>query len=139
MHTTTQTLATLTARHGIDVLDHLDQDVTVPILTGLQRQGDVIIVPNKKAAAKITVPATGVPVVKGENGGNTHAILAEGTVYCDTRQATTRDLTLALLTIPAGSIAYLAHPEHGYMGIGPGSYTIRRQREQADELRIVTD
>jgi hypothetical protein len=70
----------------------------------------------------------------------THAIVADGPgVCCDTRQATTRDLTLATLTVPDGSVAYLAHPEHAYTGIGPGTYTLRRQREQADELRIVAD
>ena len=37
------------------------------------------------------------------------------------------------------STAYLAHPEHGYTGIGPGTYRISRQREQADEIRLVQD
>lgn len=132
-------LATLTNRHGIEVHEHLDRDFTIPVLTGLQRQGDVLVLPDPKAVATTPVPATGTPVVRGENGGNTHAIVAEGPVYCDLRTATTRNLTLALLTVPSGSIAWLAHPEHGYMGMGPGNYTLRRQREQADELRIVAD
>ena len=90
--------------------------------------------------ATTPVPAAGVPVVRGEAGGNTHAIVADGPgVCCDTRQASTTDLTLATLTVPEGSVAYLAHPEHAYTGIGPGTYTLRRQREQADELRIVAD
>jgi len=133
------TLATLTERHGIDVHDHLDRQITIPILTGLQRQGDVLVIPNKNATATTPVPADGVPVVRGENGGNTHAIVAEGPVFCDLRTATARDLTLALLTVPEGSTAHLAHPEHGYMSIGTGNYTIRRQREQAEELRVVAD
>lgn len=132
-------LATLTDQHGIDVHEHLDRDLTIPVLTGLQRQGDVLVQPDVKAVATTPVGKAGVPVVRGENGGNTHAIVAEGPVFCDLRTATTQDLTLALLTVPAGSIAWLAHPEHGYMGIGPGSYTLRRQREQADELRMVQD
>jgi hypothetical protein len=135
-----KTLGTLIETHGIDVEDHLDRELTVPVHTGLQRQGDVIVVPNPAAkAATIPVPATGVPVVRGEAGGNTHAIVADGPVFCDVRQATARNLTLALLTVPEGSIAYLAHPEHAYSGIGAGTYTIRRQREQADELRMVQD
>jgi len=134
------TLATLIDRHGITVEDHLDLDDLVPVHTGLQRQGDVLIVPTLALwAATTPVPAAGVPVVRGEAGGNTHAIVADGPVFCDTRQASTTDLTLATLTVPDGSVAYLAHPEHAYTGIGPGTYTLRRQREQADELRIVAD
>lgn len=132
-------LATLTKAHGIDVHEHLDRDLAIPILTGLQRQGDVLILPTPDTTATTPVGKAGVPVVRGENGGNTHAIVAEGPVFCDLRTATTQDLTLALLTVPPASIAWLAHPEHGYMGIGPGNYTLRRQREQADELRMVAD
>jgi hypothetical protein len=80
-----------------------------------------------------------VPVVRGEKGGNTHAIVADGPVFCDTREARATDLTLAVLTVPEGSVAYLAHPEHAYTGIGPGSYTLRRQREQSEEMRLVQD
>lgn len=135
------TLATLIDRHGVTVDDHLDTDALVPVNTGLQRQGDVVVVPTPDAqAAAAPVPQNGVPVVRGEAGGNTHTILADGPgVCCDTRQATAQDLTLATLTVPEGSVAYLAHPEHAYTGIGPGTYEIRRQREQADELRIVAD
>ena len=133
------TLAQVIERHGIDVHDHLDRDLGIPVITGLQRQGDVIIVPDTKAKAATTVPSTGTPVVRGENGGNTHAIVADGPVFCDTRQASATDLALATLVVPQGSTADLAHPEHGYNGIGPGAYTLRRQREQADELRMVAD
>lgn len=134
------TIDRLTERHGIDVLDHLERDLDIPVLTGLQRQGDVLVLPDANAAATTPVPAAGVPVVRGENGGNTHAIVADGPgVCCDTRTASARNLTLALLTVPEGSIAWLAHPEHGYMGIGAGSYTLRRQREQSEEMRLVQD
>lgn len=133
-------LSTLIDRHGITVEDHLDLDALVPVLTGLQRQGDVIVIPAADASATTPVPSSGVAVVRGEAGGNTHTILADGPgVCCDTRQATARDLTLATLTVPEGSTAYLAHPEHAYTGIGPGTYSLRRQREQADELRMVAD
>lgn len=136
----TASLSTLTDRHNIDVLEHLDREALVPIVTGLQRQGDVIVVPTLGAQEAVkTVPATGVPVVRGEAGGNTHAIVAEGDVRCDVRQASATNLTLATLTVAEGATAYLAHPEHGFSGIGPGTYELRRQREQADELRMVQD
>lgn len=134
-----RTTAALIERHGINVDDHLPREIEIPVLTGMQRQGDVIVIPDPTASATAAVPITGTPVVRGEAGGNTHAVVADGPVFCDTREASATNLTLALLTVPEGSIAYLAHPEHGYSGIGPGSYTIRRQREQADELRLVQD
>jgi len=135
-----QTLAQLINTHQIEVLEHLDRQVTVPVVTGLQRQGDVIVVPDKKATATTPVPAGGVPVVRGEAGGNTHALVADGPgVLCDVKTATARNLTLATLTVPEGAVAFLAHPEHGFSGIGPGTYTLRRQREQADEIRILAD
>jgi hypothetical protein len=137
---TAAVLSDLITTHGVDVLDHLDRDMEIPVLTGLQRQGDVIVIPDAKAVATTAVPATGTPVVRGENGGNTHAILAQGLgVLVDVRTPSTGDLRVATLTVPAGSVAWLAHPEHGYMGIGPGTYTVNRQREQADEARIVAD
>lgn len=128
--------------HSIDVHDHLDREMSIPILTGMQRQGDVLVVPAAMAAgleASTPVPATGVPVVKGENGGNTHALVADGPVFCDVRTASVQNLVLATVTVPEGSTAYLAHPEHGYSGIGPGSYVLRRQREQGDVQRMVAD
>lgn len=131
-------LAELITTHQVEVDPHLDRELSIPIMTGVQRQGDVIILPRPdRKPATTPVPASGTPVVRGENGGNTHAIV--GTAYCDTRTATADDLTLATLTVPDGETAYLAHPEHGYMGIGAGTYQIRRQREQADELRMVQD
>lgn len=132
-------------RHGVDVLDHLNRDVDVPVLAGLQAQGDVIVVPVAEARAHTGRPATtpvpraGVPVVRGESGGNTHLLLADGDVYFDALPAAGGDLGLGTLTVSDGATGYLAHPEHGYAGIAPGTYEIRRQREQADEIRLVAD
>jgi hypothetical protein len=135
----TLTIEQAVARHGVDVLDHLDRTATIPVLAGLQMQGDLAIVP-AAGVATTPVPPAGVPVVRGENGGNTHTLLADGPGVCwDERTATTSSLTLGLLTVPDGSTAYLAHPEHAYSGIAPGTYEIRRQREMADELRMVAD
>lgn len=139
------TLTSLVERHGIDVLDHLDREALVPVLNGLQAQGDIIVVPavvaNRPAItdAQTPIPQTGVPVVRGENGGNTHLLLAEGDVRFDASAPRDGDLQLGTLTVAEGATAYLAHPEHGYAGIAPGTYIIRRQREQADEIRLVQD
>jgi len=127
-------------RHGVDIDPHLDRQATVPVATGLQRQGDIIVIPAPVVevgeTASKPVPQCGVPVVRGEAGGNTHLLLADGDVRWDAAPA---DLTLGVLTVDEGATAYLAHPEHGYAGIGPGTYVIRRQREQADEIRMVQD
>lgn len=136
-----RTLDDLITTHGVDVDPHLEREATVPVSTGLQRQGDVIVIPTAMAGrpqstATKPVPRQGVPVVRGEAGGNTHLLLADGAVAFD---AAPRDLTLGVLTVEPGATAYLAHPEHGYAGIGPGTYVIRRQREQADEIRMVAD
>lgn len=126
-------------RHGVDVLNHLDRSVTIPVLDGLQFQGDVAVVPSSTAAASAPIPESGVAVVRGENGGNTHMLVADGPVFFDAVDASPESLVLGELTVPEGSTAYLAHPEHAYSGIAPGSYELRRQREQAQEIRLVRD
>ena len=85
-------------------------------------------------AAGIEWPG-GIPVVRGEAGGNTHALVGTG-FWRATPQA---ELQLGELTVPEGGVAYLAHPEHGYLGIAAGTYSVCRQREQADEIRMVAD
>jgi hypothetical protein len=125
---------------GVDVVTAQDVDIDIPVLDGVQRQGDVIVLPRIGILATTPVPAGGTPVVRGENGGNTHAIYAaDGPVFCDVSQSSVRDLKVAVLTVPDGSTAYLGHPEHGYQGFAPGSYEIRRQREMAEEMRMVAD
>lgn len=137
------TLSTLIDRHGIDVDEHLDRQVDIPVLAGLQAQGDIIVIPATVAGLRVTaanpVPQAGVPVVRGENGGNTHLLLAEGDVRWDGRTPRDQELSLGTLTVHPGAVAHLAHPEHGYASIAPGTYVIRRQREQADEIRLVQD
>ena len=133
------TLANLIDTHGVDVLDHLDRDMSIPILAGFQRQGDVIVIPDPTAIAKKPVLKEGTAVVRGENGGNTHAIVGDGDVKVDVFAPSPRSLLVAKVSVAEGSVAFLTHPEHGYMGLAAGNYLINRQREQADEIRIVAD
>lgn len=129
-----ETLGALIERHDVEVHEHLDRDELVPVLTGLQAQGDVIVVPTRPSAKPgDIIPAEGVPVVRGESGGNTHLLLGE----CSWAPATARGVDLGVVTVP--EVAWLAHPEHGYLGLGPGAYVIRRQREQAEKIRLVAD
>lgn len=136
------TIATLDEaiiRFGVDVLSHLDRAVSIPMVSTIGRQGDVLILTKSSRNATTALPAAGFPAVRGEAGGNTHLLLGDGPVFYDQHPASATSLTLGVLTVPAGSTAYLAHPEHAYLGIAPGTYELRRQREQADELRLVTD
>jgi len=134
------TLTTLSARHGVELNEHLIADAEVPVLTGIQRQGDVIVVPTRAGADEgLPVPPEGIAVVRGENGGNTHLLVADGAVTWRAVTAQRGQLALGVVTVPEGSTAYLAHPEHGFMGIAPGTYRVSRQREQADEIRVVAD
>ncbi|OHV05334.1 hypothetical protein [Mycobacterium talmoniae] len=131
------TISELVRTTGVSVLTPHDGDVDIPVLSGMQRQGDVLVLPAAYPATT-AVPASGTPVVHAENGGNTHVIYAaDGPVYCDTDAP--HDLRVASLTVPDGSIAYLGHPEHGYMGIAPGSYEIRRRREMGAAARLIAD
>ena len=132
------TTAEMTTATGVSVVTTVE-DIDIPILSGLQRQGDVMVIP-ADVTATTPVPASGIPVVRGENGGNTHAVYAaDGPVFCDVQAGSATDLRVALLAVPDGSTAYLGHPEHGFMGVAPGTYEIRRQREMADEMRMVAD
>ncbi len=138
--TATRTIADLTHATGVTIVADWADDIEIPVLSGLQRQGDVIVIP-ATGKATTAVPATGCPVVRGEADGNTHAIHADhdAGVTCDTTTATGASLKVATLTVPAGATAWLGHPEHGFIGIAPGCYEIRRQREMAEELRVVAD
>lgn len=130
---------------GVIVDEHLDRQATIPVCDGLQAQGDIIVVPAVECLEALgravdRIPTAGVAVVRGENGGNTHLLLAEGPAfYTPDTSGEPSALALGTLTVPDGSVAHLAHPEHGYASIAPGTYEIRRQREQADAIRLVQD
>lgn len=141
----TRTLAAVITHTGVDVLDHLDRQATIPALTGLQRQGDVGFIPARilnqaptTTADPAPVAAQGVPLVSSGQGGHTHLLLADGPVTWAPVRA--RELgDVGVITVPAGATAYVGHPEHGYLAFAAGQYLVRRQVEQADELRIVAD
>lgn len=93
---------------GIAIAGEHHADTGAPVLTGLQRQGDVLVLP-AAVTASTAVPAAGTPVVRAENGGNTHVVYAaNGPIYCDTDAP--EGLRVASLAVPAGSTAYLGHP-----------------------------
>jgi len=140
----TTTLGSILDRAGIGTLGVLDIQIDVPILTGAQRQGDVIVLPRpNRATATTPIPAAGVRVVRAEASANTHSIMSwdgPGCFFDVDQTGGNADLTLGTLTVPPGGSAYLLHTEeHGANGIGPGTYELRRQREFAGEWRQVAD
>lgn len=120
---------------------------TPPIHAGVpQSQGDLIILPwaadvapeRRAADAALCrpIPATGITVLTG-NGGHEHRLSpVPGVTWYGYPQGSQ---TLGVLSVEEGAVAVLGHIEHGDTYVGPGVYVIRRQREQADEIRLVQD
>jgi hypothetical protein len=143
---TTLTLADLTARTGLDVLRHLEREVTIPVIDGIQAQGDLLVIPIAVLAPDAQwsyrnveivdsahwreVPGVGIEVLRAGTGGNPHTLVADpGT--CRWTTGVRDPERLALGALRTTGVAYLIHPEHGGSGIAPGCYVIRRQRERA--------
>lgn len=125
--------------HGytVDNIEH--PDITIPVETGPQRQGDVFVLPVTTTHPGDPIGPKGVTVVRAEsNTANTHNLHGEGT-WAWSKDADT-NLIQGHLTVPPGGIAYLIHTEeHPALAIGGGTYEIRRQREFAGEWRRVAD
>ena len=131
-----QTLANVVEATGFGVLDHLDKQVEVPVVAGMQAQGDLFVIPTTQSAGSEVVPLEGIPVIEAIGGGHEHRLFAgeAGTAYF---RPLHRGADIGVLKCDAP--AYLLHPEHGATGIAPGTYMLRRQREQAEEERLVAD
>lgn len=129
------TYDSLMTAHAVTIPAHLEDQAEIPVLSGMQRQGDLIVIPTRPGNDGQPIGPNGVPVIRGEAGGNTHLLVADGLAHWTPLAGQ----DLGTLTVTPDSTAYLLHPEHGAQGIAPGTYTIRRQREQADEIRYVAD
>ncbi|MFF0526438.1 hypothetical protein ACFYTC_47780 [Actinomadura nitritigenes] len=153
-----QTLASLSRQTGVTVLDHLERSMRIPVVDGLQAQGDLIVIPLDALAPAVRpapeepagfglpsrwrdVPPEGVALLRAEAGGNTHTLVAEpGT--CRWTATVFDDTLLAIGVFTATEVVYLLHPEHGASGCAPGTYVVRRQREhdrRRGGMRFVAD
>lgn len=141
----TLTLADIESMFSIKHHDHLPREAEVPVVTNLAMQGDVAIVRVENREAVVTpIPQAGFPVVRGENGGNTHALFGPGFAKnIDTNDTTSNTVAVAVLTVPAGEQTLLSHPEHGGLLLDGGAegttWEFRRQVEQTDVIRRVAD
>jgi hypothetical protein len=132
------TLSALTTLTGLDVFDYLDKEVSIPVVDGLQAQGDLIVIPFSLLANIVTplpwtrsvdVPLSGVELLRSAAGGNPHSLVADvGECAWSTPVKDARGLALGVLDTQV--TAYLIHPEHGATGIAPGRYVIGRQQER---------
>ncbi len=95
------TLADLTSRTGLDVLDHLEREAAIPVTGRLQAQGDLIVIPFAWLDGQVElwpdprwqpVPAAGLVLLRSAAGGNPHTLVA-GPGRCE--------WTTAWLTTPA--------------------------------------
>ena len=124
--TITHTNETVLGTAGIDTTNLEFSDLGIPVLTGVQRQGDLILVPTEARRSGAPL-GMGVTVVEAEsNAGNSHILIGDGSW----QRAVGNELIEGWLEVPEGGEAFLIHTEeHNALGIGPGSYEIRRQRE----------
>ncbi|WP_300680692.1 hypothetical protein [Nocardioides sp.] len=140
------TNASILASRGIslDSIEHLDLEV--PVLIGNQRQGDVLIlkVTTDRSAGAHPITPAGVVVVRAEtkvaNTHTLHTLTGECLWLPNPRANQDDELVQGWLTVTLGSEATLIHTEeHNVLGIGHGTYEIRRQREFAGEWQRVAD
>jgi hypothetical protein len=139
---------------GSTVPAHLAAEITVPILTGVQAQGDLLVFPHQPEPEPRwqPVPSDGVQLIRSEATGNTHWLHQDqgsrGVLWAESvpdRWVDEEDdvaLRVAHLRVPEGSAALLIHTEeHGANGIGPGTYAIHRKRESDPETlsRLLAD
>lgn len=73
------------------------------------------------------IPAVGIVVSTGREG-HEHRLLP-GPARFDLVISPGPALLIGILTVPAGCEQYLAHDQHGYLGIGPGTFEVGCQRE----------
>jgi hypothetical protein len=131
------------------VLNLLAAETDIPVITGRPvPQGDVILIPadGQVPAATVSLPPAGAELARGQ-GGNVHLLLGRVLWAAGLKGSQ----TIGTVTVPPGETGYLAHgdgtplsalsrdAEHGVQAFGPGTWVVRRQREQASQVRRVAD
>jgi hypothetical protein len=121
--------------------------MTVEVITDRpQAQGDLIVLPwpvdvatqqrTQDVSLATPIGPSGALVLSGVGGHEHRLVPSTGVSWYAYPNA---GQTLGVLAVQVGAVATLRHVEHGDSAIGAGVYVIRRQREQADEIRLVAD
>lgn len=109
-------------------------------VTGLIRQGDVLVVPVETipdGCRPVSLDAGRVILAYGEVTGHAHAIVSPDVQLVTDEQA---DELRMWLTVTAPEPVELRHDEHDTLLIPPGLYRVIRQREYSPSgLRNVAD
>lgn len=136
----THTNTSVLQQHGYQTLELEFPELEIPVLSANQRQGDVLLLKITKTIDGGRPLGKGVEVVRSEQGSNTHTLHGDGVWLANDRAVDAEVLVQGWLTVPDGGEAFLIHSqEHNAIGIGAGTYEIRRQREFAGEWRRVSD
>ena len=136
----THTNTTVLERHGYKTSNIEFPELEIPVLSANQRQGDVLLLKITRDRDGGQPLGKGVEVVRSEQGSNTHTLHGDGTWLANERAVDAEVLVQGWLTVPEGGEAFLIHTEeHSAIGVGPGTYEVRRQREFAGEWRRVAD
>ena len=144
--TVTITNEAVLSRHGIDMSGLEMPDLEVPILSASQRQGDVLVrkIETRSVPGAEVIGLDGVVVVRAETASaNTHTLFALSGVCRWTPNPAAADpieLVEGWLVVEETAEAVLIHTEeHNVVGIGAGTYEIRRQREFDENWQRVFD
>ncbi len=140
---------TITAQKIADDVDadlgHFAAELEIPVLAGLQSQGDLVVIPIERPLAGLSdlapLPRGGETLLTGRNG-HAHVLAGEGIGWDPSSGQ-----TLGTLSVPRGRVAYLFHSdpggrrfaEHAPNAIAPGTYVIRRQREMTQTSALLAD
>jgi hypothetical protein len=116
------TIENLVEQHGVNVLEHHDQGKRVRATKGEQRFGEIMVTPADPVVGGFVVPDSGVSV-RGERGGVAYRLFGDGPIVWASAPADSGDY--GYLTVPAATTARVAHPEHTFALINPGTYVIR--------------
>ena len=113
------------------MIDALQAEDDIPVLAGLQRQGDVLIIPTRRGntAGLVPIPPEGIPAVRGQH---THLLVGAGSYAA-------RNQGIDLGTLVVDDVVWMLHDEHGGNAIAAGTYLLRGKQEMAAELRRVAD
>lgn len=120
--------------------DWVDTQTRIPFLSGVQAQGDVLIVPAKASiGAGSTVVERHIDIVPPENGGHAHTLVVCPGTTARIRWDETGDANV-IARVECDGPVVLTHMEHGGNGLLAGTYEFRRQVEwDGVEERRVAD
>jgi len=127
---TAEQLADLFALDAAPEIIAAEERHSTPVLTGQQRQGDVLVAPLVDVGSTpdvgnlVPVDDAGILVLAG---GNDHVLTGRGPVFY--AGATVGGPDLGMLTVGGNGVAWLEHTgHHAPLAIGAGTYLVCRQR-----------